>query len=101
MSQSNHHPLLRYAIAVLAVAAALAWLAVPGLGTTPNVPVLVCQAAILLVAWYGGLGPGLLTTALFGLLTLPGSLTAVRLVRLALFVAGGATVSLLIEALHA
>ena len=81
--------MLRYGVAVLAVASALALLAVPGIGTTPSTPVLVLYAAILLAAWYGGMGPGLLSTALFSLPALPGSLTAWRLVRLALFVAGG------------
>ena len=101
MSRSTRHLVLRYGASVLAVVLAVALLAVPDVGQTPNIPVLVFYAAILVAAWYGGLGPGLLATALIGLLTLPGPLSAWRLVRLALFVAGGATISLLIEALHA
>ena len=101
MSRSSRHPALRYGVSVLAVAAAAALLTVPGIGQTPNIPVLVFDAAILVAAWYGGLGPGLLATALIALLTLSGPASAWRLVRLALFVAGGATISLLIESLHA
>jgi PAS domain S-box-containing protein len=100
-SRSNRHPVLRYGMSVLTIVVLFALQAVPEIARTPNIAVLVIYAAILVSAWYGGLGPGLLTTALIGLLVLPGSLTAWRLVRLALFVCGGVLVSLLIEALHA
>jgi two-component system CheB/CheR fusion protein len=63
--------------------------------------------AVLVSAWYGGLGPGLLATALatviavliftrFGL-----RFETFRIVGLCLFVAGGVLISLLVEALHA
>jgi uncharacterized membrane protein YhhN len=56
MSTSSRHPLLRHGVAILAITVALVLLTVPSIGKTPNVPVFVFYAAILLSAWYGGRG---------------------------------------------
>jgi signal transduction histidine kinase/ActR/RegA family two-component response regulator len=57
-------PLARYGLALLLVAVALLlrWLLWPLLG--PEVPFLFLWPAVMIAAWYGGLGPGLLVTAL-------------------------------------
>ncbi len=59
--------LLRYVVAVLSIAAALlaAKASVSFLNTEPFVSLFLCS--ILFSAWFGGLGPGLLATALAGL----------------------------------
>jgi PAS domain S-box-containing protein len=60
-------PLLRYGVAVGAAAFALLLkLALHSLIGTES-PFLLCFAAVTVSAWYGGLGPGLLTTALTAL----------------------------------
>src|SRR2546423_2036886 len=54
----------RYAVGLAAVAVALLlrWLLWPFLG--PELPFLFLWPAVMAAAWYGGLGPGLLATAL-------------------------------------
>ena len=69
MSDSIPHPakkLKRYAVAVLAVAVALActMLALP---LTERAQFFLLLAAVVLSAWYGGAGPGLLATGLSAL----------------------------------
>jgi PAS domain S-box-containing protein len=103
--------LVRYSVAVLVVVAALAVLGfvkqtIPalsaGLGT-------LLFFAVFLSAWFGGLGPGLLSTALVALLGLAqvakayqtGTSDVVQVVvRVALFATGGSLISSLVEALH-
>jgi signal transduction histidine kinase len=57
----------RYAVAILSVSAALfaSKAAVDYLGIEPYVSLFLC--AIMFAAWFGGLGPGLVSTALAGL----------------------------------
>lgn len=64
MPETSRQPMLRYGLAVLAVALALAFtLAVrPGLELEGRL--LLFLGAVLASAWYGGLGPGLLAIAL-------------------------------------
>jgi signal transduction histidine kinase len=59
----DHSPVLRYAVAVIAVALAQALTSLLGPSLDPEVSSLFL-AAVMVSAWYGGLGPGLLATAL-------------------------------------
>jgi signal transduction histidine kinase len=104
------HPLLRYAAAPVTVglAVALKFLLVPLV--EQDTPFLLFSSAVLLTAWYGGLGPGLVATALAGLASnfffivpfyrLELAHPADRF-RLAVFVVEGAFISALAAALHA
>src|SRR5918994_2194009 len=62
-------PFLRYGVAVLVagVAVGIKLLLDPVL--PQNVPFLLLFGAVMVSAWYGGLGPGLLTMVLAGLAT--------------------------------
>jgi PAS domain S-box-containing protein len=64
MPTKSQDILRRYGVAVVAVAAALAlkFMLAPYLSV--DVPFLVFFMAVMVSAWYGGLGPGLLATAL-------------------------------------
>jgi PAS domain S-box-containing protein len=91
----------RYGFVVLILGLGIAVMTVPvGLnrGGTPGIVVFF---VILLSAWYGGLGPGLFATALIVLLTWTNLSPSWKVVRLALFVAEGAFISVLTESLHA
>src|SRR5262245_738434 len=98
---------LRYGFALLAVAAALGLAFVPVLGPAGASLLLM---AVLLSAWFGGLGPGLSSVALITLPLLADHVarfaraSPVRpwdLVNLGLFATFGALISLLIGAMHA
>ncbi|MFL5733262.1 MAG: ATP-binding protein [Chloroflexia bacterium] len=64
---SSRPGILRYGVAVVAVLAATALQLLIG-PISNQVPFLLFLAAITLAAWFGGLGPGLLATALSALL---------------------------------
>jgi PAS domain S-box-containing protein len=92
----------RYGVAVLAVATTLAFLAMPEIGKGLASIVFL---AVLIAAWYGGLGPGLLATGLIGaiavlLMLIERDRTPSRVVAIVLFVGGGVLITLLVEALH-
>src|SRR5205809_6283327 len=93
--------LKRYGFALLTLALAAAAMNLPAIGDRAGTPILVYFFAVLLSAWYGGLGPGLLTTALIVLLTSHATFPSWRVVRLALGIASGASISALAESLHA
>jgi PAS domain S-box-containing protein len=103
LPRTVRHPLLRYGVAVLAVAVAVALLFIPRIG--PGLASILFFA-VLVSAWVGGLGPGLLATALIVLIALamvvagPG-FSAQRVVGLVLFAIGGGVITALVEALHA
>lgn len=61
--------LLRYGIAVLAVALALLLKLLLEPVIVQETPFLLVFAAVIISAWYGGLGPGLLATVVAGLAT--------------------------------
>jgi PAS domain S-box-containing protein len=93
-------------MSVLAVVMAVLLLWMTGFG--PGLGI-VFFFAVLLSAWYGGIGPGFLTTALVVLLnlslTLPRRRSGIPItlpwaLSLGLFAAGGVLVTLLVEALH-
>src|SRR6476620_6083816 len=90
--------LLRYGVAVSAVVAGLAVLSLPEIGGSLAD---VLFFAVLVAAWYGGLGPGLLSTGLMVVAAVTVFVLEGRdfppklLVRVALFVAGGAVISVL------
>jgi PAS domain S-box-containing protein len=93
---------VRYGVAVLAAAAAIALVLIPviGKGLTS-----ILFLAVFVSALYGGLGPGLLATTLITVIGLVGlrsdpDLPPWRLVSVALFAAGGVLITLLAEALH-
>lgn len=99
----------RYGVAVLAVGLILLLRLLPAPPITPQSPFLLGGAAVMVAAWFGGLGPGLLATAL-GVLAgdyffLPprGSFTGLNVAALplALFAVQGVVISSLAEALHA
>src|SRR5262245_44366396 len=109
MTRNARTTLLRYGTAVLAVVLVLLFrLALQGfLGE--NAPLLPFIAAVLVAAWYGGLRPGLLATALSALTALYFFLPpaySFRLeragdaVHLAIFIGAGALTSWLCESLH-
>src|SRR5258708_39575319 len=91
----------RYGFALLILALGMATATLPVIRDGAGTPAIVAFFVILLSAWYGGLGPGLMTTALIALITSGPSFPPWRVVRLALFVAGGASISALAEVLHA
>src|SRR3954451_5585618 len=64
---SSRPGILRYGVAVVAVLAATALQVLIG-PISNQVPFLLFLAAITLAAWFGGLGPGVLATALSALL---------------------------------
>ena len=75
-------------------------------GTVMNLPIIrdstgapgvVLFFLILLAAWYGGLGPGLLITAIIALLISTTPVTSGRAVLITLFLACGGAISVLAE----
>src|SRR5829696_6212111 len=101
-------PLLRYGVAVLAVGVAFGLKLLLAPLIVQDTPFLLIFAAIMISAWYGGLGPGLLATFTGGLAAdyffLPptGSLSGFSLetVPLLVFFLEGTLVCLLVEALR-
>jgi PAS domain S-box-containing protein len=98
--------LVQYGAAVLTVVAALGMLRFSGLG--PGLGGILFFA-VLLSAWCGGLGPGLVSTGLIAAVAFGQFVRFVRtgaadpilvLVRIGLFTAGGVAISWLVEALH-
>ncbi len=97
--------LLGYLVAVLLVGAAIAALYIPEIGRGLSS---ILFLAVLIAAWYGGLGPGLAATALTVVAAIP--LLGLRhhfdfppweITEIVLFALGGTLISLLVEALHA
>ena len=64
-------------------------------------PAIIIFFIILMSAWYGGMGPGLMATAVIVLLTSGTSYPLWRVVRLALFIASSVLICALAETLHA
>jgi PAS domain S-box-containing protein len=108
-SMKHTSPLLRYGVAVLAVGMAFLVKLLLDPLIVQETPFLLVFGAIMISAWYGGLGPGLLATFAAGLATdyffLPptGSLSGFSLetVPLLAFFLEGTLVCLLTEALRA
>src|SRR5215217_309679 len=102
-------PLLRYGVAVLAVGVAFGLKLLLAPLIVQGTPFLLIFSAIMISAWYGGLGPGLLATFTGGLaadyfsLQPTGSLSGFSLetVPLLVFFLEGTLVCLLVEALRA
>jgi hypothetical protein len=100
----------RYAVAVLALALAtvVRFALMPLLGLT--VPFIIYFPTVVLCAWFGGLKPGLLSTALAGLIAwyafIPPQYFFIKTVgpaalpQLIFFLLGGTLISLLAENLH-
>jgi PAS domain S-box-containing protein len=93
--------LKRYGFALLTLAMTQAAMAIPAIRDGPGTPILVYFFAVLLSAWYGGLWPGLLTTAALVMVTSHTSFPFWRVVRLGLGIASGVSISALAEVLHA
>src|SRR5262249_28126027 len=93
--------LRRYGFALLTLALAAAVMARPEIEDRAGTPILVYFFAVLLSAWYGGLGPGLLTTAVIVLMTSHTSFPFWRVMRLGLGIASGVSICALAEVLHA
>jgi PAS domain S-box-containing protein len=94
---------VRYSGAALAVGACLALMSLAGIGEKLGS---VLYLAVLLVAWYGGLGPGLVTTALITIVAITGQVSRpdfapLALVPIPLFTTGGVLITLIVEGLHA
>jgi PAS domain S-box-containing protein len=109
MSIANRSQVSRYTFTILAVALAtlLRFALTPYLGL--EVPFIVYYPTVVLCAWYGGLGPGLLSTALGGLASFyfffaPQFSFAASgpkaLAQLIVFPLGGALISVMAENLH-
>ena len=100
--------ILRYGLAVMAVGVALLLKLLLDPLTVQDTPFLLVFSAVMVSAWYGGLGPGLLATALAALVTdyfflLPvNSFTGFspEVVPLLTFVLEGLLICLLVEALR-
>jgi PAS domain S-box-containing protein len=90
----------RYGFALLTLILGAAVLAIPAVRDGPGTVLIVLFFLILLSAGYGGMGPGLLTTAVIVVLTWTPPSEAWKFVRLALFIGGGAFISTLAERLH-
>src|SRR5215211_4054691 len=109
LSVKHTSPFLRYGVAVLAVGVAFGLKLLLDSLIVQDVPFLLVFGAIMVSAWYGGLGPGLLATVAAGLATdyffLPpkGSFSwfGLETVLLLVFLAEGTLVCLLAEALRA
>ena len=109
LSVKHTSPFLRYGVAVLAVGVAFGLKLLLDPLIVQDVPFLLVFGAIMVSAWYGGLGPGLLATVAAGLATdyffLPpkGSFSwfGLETVPLLVFLAEGTLVCLLAEALRA
>src|SRR5215207_7688450 len=108
-SMKHTSPLLRYGVAVLAVGMAFLVKLLLDPLIVQETPFLLVFGAIMISAWYGGLGPGLLATVAVGLATAyfflqpTGSLSGFSLetVPLLAFLLEGTFVCLLVEALRA
>jgi hypothetical protein len=87
--RTHHDRLRRYGFALLSLALAAAVMAIPEIRYGAGTPILVYFFAVLLSAWYGGLGPGLLTTAVIVVMTSHTSFPFWRVVRLGLGIACG------------
>src|SRR5262245_49756401 len=96
----KRHPFQRYTAALLAVAGAFVVLTIPAIRHGIGTPILVLFFAILLAAWYGGLGPGLVALGLVAIITATPLDSPERVARYALFLAGGAIICWLLESLH-
>jgi PAS domain S-box-containing protein len=110
MPSINHtSPLLRYGVAVLAVGMAFLVKLLLDPLIVQETPFLLVFGAIMISAWYGGLGPGLLATVAAGLATdyfflQPASSFSgfsLETVPLLVFFLEGTLVCLLVEALRA
>ena len=99
--RTHQDRLRRYGFALLTLALTEAVMAIPAIRDGAGTPILVYFFAVLLSAWYGGLGPGLLTTAAIALMTSHTSFPFWRVVRLGLGIASGVSISALAEVLHA
>ena len=91
---------LRYGVAVLAVAISIAFLAMPEIGKGSGA---ILYLAVLVAAWYGGLGPGLLSTALIAVFAIAVTVNGPdkspsRIAGIVFFVGGGVLAALLVEA---
>jgi PAS domain S-box-containing protein len=101
-------PLLRYGVAVIAIALVLGLKLLVDPLIAEQSPFLLFAAAVIVAAWFGGLGPGLLATALgavaadYYFLAPVGSFTplGVAFLPLFLFVLQGGLISFLVEALR-
>jgi PAS domain S-box-containing protein len=106
MSRTARPRHLRYGLVPLTILAGMAFRLAFGPAVGADVLLLLLWPAVLLCAWYGGLGPGLSATLLAAACSLlaPGDPVAVAqppaAARLALFVSAGFAVSLLCERLH-
>ena len=94
---------LRYGVAVVAVVTAIVFLSIPEIGKGLAS---IVYLAVIIAAWYGGLGPGLLATGLIAavaivVLVFGPDFAPARVVSIVLFVGGGVLITLLVEALHA
>jgi PAS domain S-box-containing protein len=89
-----------YGFALLVFVLGVAVTTIPIIRNSPGTPGIVLFFIILLSAWCGGLGPGLLITGFVGLLILTAPVTSGMAVRLTMFLACGGSISALAEILH-
>src|SRR5262245_35372673 len=99
--RTHKNRLWRYGFALLTLAVGAVVMAVPGVQDRAGTPILVYFFIVLLSAWYGGLGPGLLATAVIVVMTSHTTFEYWRVLRLGLGIASGVSISALAEVLHA
>ena len=104
-SMKGTSPILRYGVAVLVVGVALGIKLLLDPVIPQEVPFLLLFGAVVVSAWYGGLGPGLLTMVLAGVATdylflRPQDPFAPGAIPLLVFFVEGTLVCLLTEALR-
>jgi signal transduction histidine kinase/ActR/RegA family two-component response regulator len=92
---------VRYGVAALAIFAAFkVVLAFPAFAQAPGTAQLLLSLAVLVAAWYGGLGPGLFAGAVILLVSWPAALTTPNLLRVFVFSVQSVICSVLMEFLH-
>ena len=78
----------RYGVAAIAVFDAFAtFIAFPGIFQASGSPQLLLSLSVLVAAWYGGLGPGLVARAVIVLFIWPADLSTPNVMRLLIFIA--------------
>src|SRR5258708_945227 len=91
---------LRYGFALLVTAVALLMLDLPVVRQGSSSGAMILLLAVLLSSWRGGMGGGLLSTAMAAVVTFRFDFSTWRSLRLVLFVCDGVLISLAVSAVR-